>query len=305
MLCRNPKFRKKAGGITKCGQCLHCRINRRREKSGRAALEAAMHEGDALFVTLTYKNDYLPVIIFDEKTGEAKYEHPTGCLDKRAVQLFFKRLLKKYPPKSIRYFYCGEYGDDNERPHYHMVIWGVPWSKRSDIIDCWTDTATGELQCDPDRLQIEIPKSQHDVANYCTGYIMKARTNVNNSAVVNWLDGRPPEFCHSSKGIGRGAIAGIAAALQKGNSNLPRDFVLNGRSYPLDRYTKQKLMEILTHGETLQEKQWAEYQEEMRSLLLRAKNSPTFITPENQFVSEKAVEMDQVEKRLNFFERKK
>lgn len=42
----------------------------------------------------------------------------------RELQLFFKRLRKKYAPRSIRYFACGEYGEDLARPHYHALLFG-------------------------------------------------------------------------------------------------------------------------------------------------------------------------------------
>ena len=77
-----------------------------------------------------------------------------------------------------------------------IIIWsyGGSYSKRHLIIDSWFDPEFGELQCDPDRLDIQIPLSNHDVANYCCSYIDNARTNANDDSVRIWLDGRPPEF---------------------------------------------------------------------------------------------------------------
>ena len=62
------------------------------------------------FITLTYDNEHLPK---DES------------IDKDELQRFFKRLRKNYPPKTIKYFACGEYGDKKKRAHYHAIIFGV------------------------------------------------------------------------------------------------------------------------------------------------------------------------------------
>ena len=33
-----------------------------------------------------------------------------------------KRLRKKYAPKKIRFYQCGEYGENTDRPHYHACL---------------------------------------------------------------------------------------------------------------------------------------------------------------------------------------
>lgn len=317
MLCRVPIYVAATGGIVSCGRCLHCRVNRRNKKVGRCALEGRCNEGDALFVTLTYKDDFLPKVVFDRRTGEVLYAYDRGCLDKVDVQNFFKRLLRRYPPRSIRYFYAGEYGDLGERPHYHMVIWGVSWADRYHFYDCWSDPQTLEGRCDPDRLDISIPRSNHDVANYCAGYIMKARTNINDDKTRAWLDGRPPEFFHSSKGLGLSAVPGFVDAL-KSCVDVPRSFLLDGKSYPVDRYLTEKILDALPQGPEIRVRRQEAFKAKMQDMYDRSSPSAKMERLlgyqvdervyarklEMQFSSEKAVEMDQVENRLNFFERK-
>ncbi len=75
----------------------------------RCVHEAQMHEENS-FVTLTYNDEHLP------KDGDLR------CRD---FQLFAKRLRKK---KKFRYFQAGEYGDDNLRPHFHALLFGVDFS---------------------------------------------------------------------------------------------------------------------------------------------------------------------------------
>ena len=40
------------------------------------------------------------------------------------VQLFFKRLRKQLSPNPLRFFQCGEYGEETFRPHHHVVLPG-------------------------------------------------------------------------------------------------------------------------------------------------------------------------------------
>jgi len=84
-----------------------------------------MHE-DNCFITLTFDNEHI-----------AKRKNPES-LDNKEFQRFMKRLRKKYPHK-IRFFHCGEYGDQNKRPHYHALLFGHDfkdkklWSNKGDF----------------------------------------------------------------------------------------------------------------------------------------------------------------------------
>lgn len=90
-----------------CGQCIGCRLRRSREWALRMVHEAQMHERNC-FLTLTYRSADLPV------DQSLKVEH---------WQRFAKRLRRKIGP--FRFFHCGEYGEENLRPHYHACLFGV------------------------------------------------------------------------------------------------------------------------------------------------------------------------------------
>lgn len=91
---------------------------------------------NSIFVTLTYSDEELPT---DSK------------LSKRHLQLFLKRLRKAYPTK-IKYYACGEYGDPTKtnRPHYHLIIFGMEMSDKNLITETWnkgrTDVGTVTIQ---------------------------------------------------------------------------------------------------------------------------------------------------------------
>lgn len=92
----------------RCGRCIGCRLDRTRDWGVRIALEASMHSENS-FLTLTYSDDKLP---------------PDGGLCVRDLQLFMKRLRSSIEPKKVRYYACGEYGENTWRPHYHVVLFG-------------------------------------------------------------------------------------------------------------------------------------------------------------------------------------
>nr|UXQ88113.1 MAG: replication initiation protein [Microvirus sp.] len=99
-----------------CGQCRGCRLERSRQWAIRCIHEASMHEENC-FITLTYKEEKLPEKWHDD-------EYIKGSLELEDFQKFMKRLRKKYAPRKIRFFHCGEYGEHFSRPHYHACLFG-------------------------------------------------------------------------------------------------------------------------------------------------------------------------------------
>jgi len=91
-----------------CGQCIGCRLSRSIMWATRCMHESQLHEANC-FITLTYDEHHLP----DNHT-----------LDHDYFQKFMKRLRKEISPTKVRYFMCGEYGDDSWRPHFHAILFG-------------------------------------------------------------------------------------------------------------------------------------------------------------------------------------
>lgn len=116
-----------------CGCCIGCRLEYSRQWAMRCMHEAQMHDNNC-FITLTYADEYLP----DYRS-----------LVKKDFQKFMKRLRKKFGA-GIRFYACGEYGDQYERPHYHACIFGhdfadkVLWKTR-DEISLYVSEALNEL----------------------------------------------------------------------------------------------------------------------------------------------------------------
>lgn len=207
-----------------CGQCLPCRINRRRIWCLRMALEF-LTSGKGLFITLTYSDENLPFTF-----GGV----PNLC--KRDFQLFMKRLRKDLSPTQIRFFACGEYGSKTQRPHYHAILFGVDTSVSELVAKNWPYGMVACGECNAYTIQ------------YVAGYVLKKLVDPRKG------DTRNPEFTLSSRnpGLGSPAIPAIAETLKKypelfklGDfaEDVPGSMKVLGKSYPLGRYMIRKLRE--------------------------------------------------------------
>lgn len=117
-----------------CGKCVGCRMDYSRMWMARISKESTLYNNNA-FLTLTYNNENLPIKdTINKSTGELITGHP---LVKRHIQLFIKRLRKRYADKfdhkGIRFYCCGEYGGRTKRPHYHIALFNCDTTAFGDI----------------------------------------------------------------------------------------------------------------------------------------------------------------------------
>ncbi|QXP44205.1 MAG: replication initiator protein [Arizlama microvirus] len=238
MLCRNPWL--KDGIALPCGQCMPCRINRKRIWTHRIMLETLQH-GDNAFVTLTYKDEQLPI------TPEGK-----ATLVPKHVQDWLKRFRKRIEPMKIRYYLVGEYGDNTQRPHYHVALFGYP-SCRFGISRYATYRPRCCIECDTvldtwGMGQVMLGTLEDNSANYIAGYVTKKMTAKDDQR----LEGRHPEFARMSlrPGIGAEAMHEVASALLQFNLecsevDVPSSLRHGARILPLGRYLRQKLRTMI------------------------------------------------------------
>lgn len=92
-----------------CGSCDECKLQYRKMWTIRLSYEKRYHK-KSCFVTLTYADEHLP---------------EGSTLVKEDLQLYMKRLRKRLGSKKVRYFAAGEYGGEHERPHYHVILFGI------------------------------------------------------------------------------------------------------------------------------------------------------------------------------------
>jgi hypothetical protein len=112
-----------------CGQCIGCRIEQSRMWAVRITHEASQHSQNA-FLTLTYRPEDLP---------------SDGSLVKRHHQLFMKKLRKSLGKTPVRFFHCGEYGEQLQRPHYHTILFGYDFPDKV----LWKELPSGRLYLSP------------------------------------------------------------------------------------------------------------------------------------------------------------
>ena len=116
-------FKSKRYSVLKlpCGQCLECRMEYSKTWAFRCMQETKEHE-DNIMMTLTYNEENVPHgTKIDKETGECS---ASLTLEHKDVQDFIKRLRKNTGQK-FKYYMCGEYGEKFERPHYHIIFFGL------------------------------------------------------------------------------------------------------------------------------------------------------------------------------------
>lgn len=134
MMCTNPVNLPHRGKVP-CGKCLAC-LQRKQKDWAFRIMQEVRSSDSAWFVTLTYDDAFLPMSVAGEN-GES-FSFP--IVSKRDVQLWLKRLRKSIEPCKIRYFIASEYGPKTFRPHYHAIIFGLPFKNNvvyESIVQTW------------------------------------------------------------------------------------------------------------------------------------------------------------------------
>lgn len=233
MLCRNPFVQ--GDTAFPCGQCMPCRLNRRRVWTHRLMLEQLQH-GDSAFLTLTYDDDHLPV---------------TNSLNPKHVQDWLKRFRKAIQPLKIRYYLVGEYGDASNRPHYHAAVFGFPtcdygisrYSRTRDkcCSTCELVRASWSLG------HVFLGTLGEHSCQYVAGYVTKKMTSPDDAR----LNGRHPEFARMSlrPGIGYDALHDLASVilwldLADWRTDVPSALRHGNRLMPLGRYLRRELRKM-------------------------------------------------------------
>ena len=178
-----------------CGQCLGCKAARATQWAQRCEHESTSWEHNT-FLTLTYDDHHLP---------------ENGYLDAQELARFVKRLrqrrartdrrLQGDQTSTIRYFACGEYGDTNQRPHYHAILFNCGFHRGTRVSGKLGEPS--ELDQYQHELLAELwPWGRHTygkatpaAANYIAQYTMKKQGAGDHDADGVW---RPAPFLRMS-----------------------------------------------------------------------------------------------------------
>lgn len=264
MLCSSP-VTVSGLGVVGCGQCIPCRINKRREWVGRLTLEAGLYTDNA-FITLTYDDEHLPTVIGPPLPGDTHL--PT--LDPSHLRNFLKRFRKAIEPHKVRFYAVGEYGDDTERPHFHIALFNYPscsWGQTRPKPYCCA-------VCDLVRTtwgmgNVYLGTLEDSSMNYVAGYVLKKLTNKHDVR----LNGRHPEFSRMSlrPGIGADAMHDVASTvlefdLVQSQGDVPSALRHGSRILPLGRYLRRTLRTLSTGAPDAPQVSLDFYEEEYKRL---------------------------------------
>lgn len=207
-----------------CGQCVGCRLERSRQWAVRVMHEASLYDCN-VFVTLTYSDECVP------RDLSLRY---------RDFQLFMKRLRKQRG--AVRFYMCGEYGENFGRPHYHACLFNLDFPdklhfRKTAAGNLYTSAALSELWPYGFSLIGSVTfESAAYVARYCMAKVTGEHADAWYSVVdlqTGELSKRVAEFNHMSTrpGIGAPWFARFSADCY------PRgDCVVNGRRVRPPRY---------------------------------------------------------------------
>jgi len=225
-----------------CGSCKGCRHDRAKQWAARCYHESQLYENNC-FITLT----------FDEKNL-----NQTGSLVKSDFQKFMKNLrqyicrnvwnpkTKQYDPlprkhwirgrSPIRYFHCGEYGENFGRPHHHACLFNFDFPDKS----VWQQKS-GSILYRSKTLETLWPHGYSSIghvtyasAAYVARYILK---KIDGDLAPGHYQGRQPEYVTMSR---RPGIARAWYETYKNTDVFPRDYiVINGIKAKVPKYYNQ------------------------------------------------------------------
>jgi len=178
--------------VVACGQCSGCRRDRACNWATRCMHEASLYVLNS-YVTLTYR---------DESIRSLRYED---------FQLFMRYLRRARPRTKVRFFMCGEYGDQLGRPHFHALLFNCDFGDRK-----YFKSASGHklyTSVELDSLWGHgfalVGGVSFQSAAYVARYVMKkVNGQLADDHYLDRLTGemRVPEFCHMSLKPGIGAL---------------------------------------------------------------------------------------------------
>lgn len=209
-----------------CGQCMPCRINKKRMVTGRIVLEAQYQELPSTFLTLTYDEKHLP---------------DRGSLEPRDLAEFTNRFRARRAIAALgnpRWFAVAEYGTESWRPHYHLSLFGVPPEYEQEMNQAW---GLGHIKAGDITVQS---------ASYIAGYTTKKMTSARDCRLID--TGLHPEFTRMSRYPPLGAAGYHKAVLpalmtRQGaiaiaeHGDVPTSFSTQGRTWPMGQYWRNWL----------------------------------------------------------------
>lgn len=211
-----------------CQNCIGCRMDKAKSWALRNYHEASTSTS-ACFITLTFGDgatidNVFRLREFKDLSRNKKFEEARkrcNTLVRGDFSKFIKRLRdllsrgyyytdengqeQFYQQKEgLRYYACGEYGDCNERPHYHALLYNFDFPGKKYLASdkghiFWTHPI---LERAWGYGFVYISDFTINTANYVSRYVTK---KINGRLKDDWYQGKEPEYqvCSNRPGIGR------------------------------------------------------------------------------------------------------
>lgn len=116
-----------------CGKCIGCRMDYSRSWADRMTYHVFGKEDCSYFLTLTYDDEHLEDLEHSEN-------YDLYSLNYDDISAFIKRLRNKFRDSEIDYYLSGEYGDQQFRPHFHVIVYNLPL----DDLEYWKTNNQGD-----------------------------------------------------------------------------------------------------------------------------------------------------------------
>jgi hypothetical protein len=234
-----------------CGGCIGCRLDQSRAWATRCMHEASMNEKNC-FITLTYRPENTPEF---------------GNLNYSDFQAFLKRLRDKTNYKPIKFYMCGEYGENLEHskngrfghPHYHACIFGHDYKDKEPIRTNKNGDTLYKSQELADQWKlghVTVGEVTYQSAAYVARYVMKKQKGksvkeiqANGLRAYEFIDPNTgeiksinPEFTRMSTG-GRKKTGGIGKSwYDKNKQDIRKGYITSrGKKMKIPQYYERQL----------------------------------------------------------------
>ena len=201
-----------------CNSCDECLLQRAKRKAAQLMIEDYDRKDPegSWFITLTYDDNHMP---YNEVWKDGKLISVEESLPPKNPYIYdFKKDRSKcikpfidnlsyhakteYGDEKIMWFYCGEYGSQTMRPHFHMICFGLhipitelKFYQQRDGYTLYEWTKGAEIWKNG---FVTVGNFTPETAAYVAGYVLKKQS----TKVKNWYytqQGKLPEYTGQSR----------------------------------------------------------------------------------------------------------
>lgn len=221
-----------------CGKCPYC-LKRKVASWAFRLRKEDERSAASFFVTLTYEKP--PISRIGKMTLNSSLpggKKPSEKSPHRDLQTFFKRLRKGTFGTTWKYYAVGEYGSENWRPHYHIILFASTYRTKDELlVELYKAWTSGYIDVGT-------------VTGASVAYVLKYVQKPSRIPEFNG-DDRLSEFSLMSKGLGENFLTNATKDFYR--ENLEKNYVIqDGYKLAMPRFYRER---ILSPVEKLKQRQ--------------------------------------------------